>query len=57
MTIYEVLESARLNLNENGAFGALFAKEQLDNAMTFLENGYNLNDEFDEEKLDELKEG
>lgn len=48
MSIFEVLQNAQYNLNENGAFGIEIAKNQLNNAVGLLERGYELEDDFDE---------
>ena len=50
MTIYEVLQSAHINLTENGQIGLLIGREQLNNAMKQLEEGKDLHDEFDDEE-------
>lgn len=57
MTIFEVLQNAQYNLNHNGPLGLPFAKEQLNNALLLLEEGYKLDDEFDEVEVNNLKEG
>lgn len=56
MTIFEVLQNAQYNLNHNGPLGLPSAKEQLNNALLLLEEGYNLDDEFDEVEVNNLKE-
>lgn len=48
MTILEVLQNAQYNLSENGTFGIEIAKNQLNNAVGLLEEGYELEDDFDE---------
>ena len=53
MTIYEVLLNAQYNINENGGFGIMIGKEQLNNAINLIEQGYRLEDEFQEENLKE----
>lgn len=46
MTIFEVLQNAQYDLNENGAFGIAIAKDQLNNAIRLLEEGYDLEDDW-----------
>lgn len=48
MTIFEVLQNAQYNLSENGVLGIEIAKNQLNNAVGLLEQGYELEDDFDE---------
>ena len=50
MTIWEVLQNAHYNLNENGELGRLIGMEQFNNAMEQLEEGKDLFDEFDDEE-------
>jgi hypothetical protein len=45
VTIFEALQNANYNIQHNGALGALIAKEQLNNAVTLLEKGYDLSEE------------
>jgi len=42
MTILEVLQNADYNLQNNGSFGIMIAKEQLHNATVLLGKGYSL---------------
>ena len=42
VSILEALQNADCNLRENGKIGVMFAKEQLHNATTLLEKGYDL---------------
>lgn len=45
VSILEALQNADYNIQNNGSVGAMFAKEQLHNAVTLLEKGYGLDDE------------
>lgn len=52
LTILEVLENARYNMGGQVPQVQLpLAKEQLENAIKALENGYSPDDDFDEEML------
>lgn len=42
VSILEALQNADFNLSHNGQLGALIAKEQLHNACTLLEKGYDI---------------
>lgn len=48
MTIFEVLQNAHYNLNENGEIGRLMGMDQFNNAMEQLEDGKSLYDEFED---------
>lgn len=51
MTIYEVLEIANYNLNENNmSFAAIIGADQVKQVMKQLEEGKGLYDEFEEEE-------
>jgi hypothetical protein len=45
VSILEALQNADYNIRNNGALGAMLAREQLHNAVTLLEKGYSLSDE------------
>ncbi len=47
VSIMECLQNADHNLRNNGAFGAVFAKEQVHNATVLLGKGYNIWTEVD----------
>jgi hypothetical protein len=47
-TILEALQNADYNIQNNDRFGLVFAKEQLHNAVSLLDKGYDLEDEMDE---------
>lgn len=52
ITILEVLENADYNLqNQQLDIHVDIAKEQLHNALTALNNGYSLDDDYDEKML------
>jgi len=44
VSILETLQNANYNLS-NGNIGLIFAKDQLNNAVTLLEKGYGLDEE------------
>jgi len=50
ISILEILQNARINLIENGdtMIGKMLGKEQLNNAVTLLEKGYPLDEDFDQ---------
>lgn len=48
MKIFEVLQNAHYNFNENGLIGTVIGKQQFNNAMRQLEKGKDLHDEFEE---------
>lgn len=52
MTIFEVLQNAHYNLNENGVIGELIGMEQFNNAMEQLEDGKDLQDEFEYKEVE-----
>lgn len=52
VTILEALQNANYNIQNNGQLGVMFAKEQINNAVTLLEKGYSLEEEV-EPLLDE----
>ena len=52
MTIFEVLQNAHYNLNENGEIGRLIGMEQFNNAMEQLEEGKDLQDEFEYKEVE-----
>lgn len=45
VTILEALQNADYNIQNNGSMGVMIAKEQLHNAVTLLEKGYDVEDE------------
>jgi len=45
VTILEALQNANININENNGLCLFLAKQQLKNAVTLLEKGYDLSDE------------
>jgi len=45
VTIFEALENADYNLQNNGGMGVIIAKNQLHNAVELLGKGYDLEDE------------
>lgn len=45
VSILEALQNADYNLQNNGAFGVILAREQLHNAVVLLEKGYELHEE------------
>lgn len=49
VTLLEVLQNAQINLVENAhtGIGLTIGKEQLKNAITLLEKGYGIDDDFD----------
>lgn len=51
-TIMDVLKNAEYNLNNNNPFSIMVGREQLSNAVRLLEEGYNLDDEFEQELID-----
>lgn len=55
VTIFEALQNADYNIQNNGWAGAQIAKRQLHNAVTLLEKGYSLFEEVDT-LLDEFGE-
>ena len=56
VTILEVLENAKYNLNGTVPEIQLpLAKQQLKNAIKALENGYDIDDDFDEKMLTKIK--
>ena len=58
LSILEVLQNADFNLRNSNALTLMIAKGQLHNAVTLLEKGYSLEDEFDAlmEGRDEVEE-
>jgi hypothetical protein len=52
VTVLEALQNADFNLTNNGALGAMLAKDQLHNSAILLEKGYSIHDEV-EPLLDE----
>ncbi len=45
VTIFEALQNANYNIQNNGGMGVMIAKDQLNNAVTLLSKGYDLDDE------------
>lgn len=45
VTILGALQNANFNIQNNGGIGLVFAKNQLNNAVTLLEKSYDLYDE------------
>lgn len=45
VSVFEALENADYNLQNNGQMGAMFAKDQLHNAVELIKKGYNLEEE------------
>ena len=57
ITILEVLENAEYNLNDGSMpqIQVPMAKEQLSNAIKALNNGYNIDDDYNEDMLTNQK--